>query len=362
MNEPIVIVGAGLSGLYAASLLTSKGIECRVLEARGRIGGRVLTKEVLSKPEIGQFDLGPTWFWPQYETVISRLVNEHRLKTFEQHTEGAILFEQSQTEPVQRRMLPAGAVPKSVRLGGGIMSLVDALADTLPRDTIKLNTRVTEILKYEGKELTVRVELTDGKKKSIHAGAVILALPPRIVAQHISFSPSLPSNFSQSLADQPTWMAGQAKAVAIYERPFWREDGLSGQVTSWGGPMQEIHDASPNDTDYGALFGFFGVPAKMRQKIEGDIQKLVIDQMTRLFGPHAEEPIAVLYKDWWNDCETAVEADSKPLMDFPNYGPLTSPDSWKKIIFAGTETSPEFGGHLEGALRSAEQAVLKILE
>lgn len=111
MDEPIIIVGAGLSGLYAASLLTSKGIDCRVLEARGRIGGRVLKGEVLGKSEIGEYDLGPTWFWPQYETVISRLVNELHLKTFEQHTEGAILFEQSQTAPIQRRMLPEGAVP-----------------------------------------------------------------------------------------------------------------------------------------------------------------------------------------------------------------------------------------------------------
>lgn len=227
---------------------------------------------------------------------------------------------------------------------------------------MELNTRVTEILMDEEETLTVGAELADRGKKSIQAGAVILALPPRIVAQYISFSPSLPSNFIQSLADQPTWMAGQAKAVLIYERPFWREDGLSGQVMSWGGPMQEIHDASPSDTGYGALFGFFGIPATMRQKIGEDIQKLVIEQMTRLFGSLAEEPIAVLYKDWWSDRETAVDADSKPLTDFPNYGPITSPDPWKKIIFAGTETSPEFGGHLEGALRSAEQAVLKILE
>jgi len=362
MKEPIVIIGAGLSGLYAASLLASKGMECRVLEARGRIGGRALTKEVLDRPGLGKFDLGPTWFWPQYEPVISHLVKELDLRTFEQHNEGAILFEQSQTTSAERHMLPEGALQKSVRLVGGVASLVDAIAGTLPRDTIELNTRVTGILMDEDEKLTITAELADGKKKRIRAGAIILAIPPRIVAKHITFSPSLPANLIANLANTPTWMAGQAKAIAIYKRPFWREDGLSGQVMSWAGPMQEIHDASPGDTDYGALFGFFGIPAKVRRELGQDVRKLVINQLTNLFGSPAEKPISLLYKDWANDSETAVDADSQPLTEFPNYGPLISPSPWeKKVIFAGTETSSEFGGHLEGALRSAERAVLEVL-
>src|SRR5690625_1845974 len=115
MNDPIIIVGAGLSGLRAASMLISQGIECSVLEARGRIGGRVLSKTAVDRPDLGKFDLGPTWFWPQHEPVISNLVKELDLKTFEQHTEGAILFEQSQNAPIQRHVLPEGAVESSVR-------------------------------------------------------------------------------------------------------------------------------------------------------------------------------------------------------------------------------------------------------
>lgn len=62
MNDPIIIVGAGLSGLRAASMLISRGNECRVLEVRGRIGGRVLSRAVVDRPDLGKFDLGPTWF------------------------------------------------------------------------------------------------------------------------------------------------------------------------------------------------------------------------------------------------------------------------------------------------------------
>lgn len=267
MNYPIVIVGAGLTGLHAASLLHAEGIECRVLEARGRIGGRVLSRPVIGRTEFGKFDLGPTWFWPQHEHVINHLVKELGLRSFKQHTEGAILLEHSQSGPIQRHVLPEGAIDKSVRLVGGIESLVDGIAATLLSESIELDTRVRAIHMGEASTITLEADIADGKKKKIYAKSVILALPPRIVAHRIAFFPSLPDELVMSLLDKPTWMAGQAKVVAIYNCPFWRDDGLSGQVMSWGGPLQEIHDASPPEAGCGALFGFFRIPSTTRQKL-----------------------------------------------------------------------------------------------
>jgi monoamine oxidase len=363
MNNPIIIIGAGLSGLRAASLLTAQGIQCKVLEARDRIGGRVLTTTVPNRPELGRFDLGPTWFWPQFENTINRLAKELKLETFEQYAKGAMLSERFQNEPAERFILPDNSYAKSIRFIGGVQSLIDAIADTLPTGIIELETRVTAIRQDDAGSITVEADLAGEQRKVVTAEAVILALPPRIVARHIEFTPALPPNLMTELVNKPTWMAAQAKVVAIYERPFWRELGLSGFVSSRIGPLQEIHDASP-ETGAGALFGFFGIPAKMRQELsEEKMSTLVVDQLVRLFGDSAQHVSAILYKDWSEESKTAVLEDFDPLTNFPSYGRISQADSWeKKLIFAGTETSSQFGGHLEGALQSAEQAVFEIMK
>ncbi|MEB2277746.1 FAD-dependent oxidoreductase [Bacillus sp. ILBB4] len=361
MNNPVVIIGAGLSGLRAASLLTEQGIKCRILEARDRIGGRVLTTSVPNRPDLGNFDLGPTWFWPQYERTIANLVKKLNLGTFDQYTQGAMLSERYQNKPPERYVLPENSNARSVRFKGGVQSLIDAVANTLPSGIVELEKRVTAIQLDESGAITLEADLGNGKREKVSASAVILALPPRIVANHIKFSTSLPTSLMTDLVNKPTWMAGQAKAVAIYDRPFWREQGLSGFVSSWVGPLQEIHDASP-DTGSGALFGFLGIPARMRQELgEDKILNLVIDQLARLFGPSAKNVSSILYKDWATDSETAVDEDFNPLRDFPAYGEPPKVGGWeKKIIFAGTETNSQYGGHLEGALLSAKQAVSEI--
>lgn len=361
MNNPVVIIGAGLSGLHAASLLTEQGIDCRILEARDRIGGRALSVSVPNSPDLGIFDLGPTWFWPQYEKSIAELVSRLDLDTVEQYTEGAMVSERSLNGTPQRLILAEGSMEKSVRFRGGVHSLIGAIEKKLPPNTVELGKRVTAIRLDQTGAIAIDIQLADGKKEKVSASAIILALPPRIAAQHIGFFPSLPPDVLADLLNKPTWMAGQAKAVAVYDRPFWRDAGLSGFATSWVGPLQEIHDASPVQGS-GALFGFFGMQPTMREELgEEGLKEMIIDQLVRLFGPGAQNVRSILYKDWSRDMETAVEADSVPLREFPAYGKPPESGVWEgKIQFAGTETSPQFGGHLEGAIFSAEQAVLSI--
>lgn len=361
MNN-VVIVGAGLSGLRAASLLIEKGYNCRILEARDRIGGRILSSFDPNRPDLGRFDLGPTWFWPENENHISKLVKDLSLETFEQYKDGEILIERFQMKPPERCVLKENADEKWIRLTGGMQSLIDALTETIPSEIIELETLVKKIQLNEAGDIIVEAECSDGKRKKVAADAVILALPPRLVAQHIDFSPSLPSNLITDLVKKPTWMAGQAKVVAVYERPFWREVGLSGYVLSAVGPLEEIYDASPI-TGSGALFGFFGMPSEVRGKLgQDEILKLVIGQLVKLFGSEAKNAKAIFYKDWSSDSETAVEEDLSPFKNYKSYGqPPVKGVFENKIIFAGTETNALFSGHLEGALQSAEQAANKII-
>lgn len=362
MNEPVIIVGAGLSGLRAASLFTEKGLCCKVLEARDRIGGRVLSACVPNQKNLGRFDLGPTWFWPQNEPVIDELVKNLKLETFVQQNQGDMLMERFQTKPPERCVIEEHIDARGVRLTGGMQSLIDALAEKIPAEMIQLETRVKEICMDKAGEITVTVERAGGKLENMSAASVILALPPRLVARHIKFSPALPTELLTDFKEKPTWMGSQAKAVAVFDRPFWRESGLSGLVLSSVGPLQEIYDASPTNGS-GALFGFFGIPSEARQHMGPEkVKKLVANQLVKLFGKDAENPRAILYKDWSSDLNTAVEEDSSPFKNYASYGQPPSAGDWEeKVFFAGTETNSQYSGHLEGALRSAEQAVNKIL-
>jgi polyamine oxidase len=55
--ERVVVVGAGIAGLTVANALTHGGVECVVVEARNRIGGRLHTVDLAGSP----VDLGGSW-------------------------------------------------------------------------------------------------------------------------------------------------------------------------------------------------------------------------------------------------------------------------------------------------------------
>ena len=343
MNPSIAIIGAGVSGLYAASLLIEKGYDVTVFEARNRIGGRVFSHE--------GFDLGPTWYWPETETTITQLIERLGLPTFSQYTAGDLMLER-QFGVIERHTLPPGHIVPSMRLVGGMASLTTALAATLPAGTIQLESTVTSIQQAEDEIL---VELEGGRTTAFEH--VILAIPPRLVSR-ISFHPELSETTKSKLANTPTWMAGQAKVLAVYDRPFWREKGLSGQGMSWAGVLQEIHDAS-QPGGLAALFGFFRLSAAERSELDRDeLNRRVIDQLVRLVGEEARQPRDVLYVDWSSDRHTATVQDGEPLTEFPVYQPIALDPAWEgRLSLAGTETDSLFGGHIEGALRSAERVV-----
>ena len=86
-DAPVIIVGAGLSGLYAAYLLHKRGVKSILVEANDRVGGRT---QSINLPSHGddreQFDMGPAWFWPTMNPLFNGLVQELKLTAFQQYS------------------------------------------------------------------------------------------------------------------------------------------------------------------------------------------------------------------------------------------------------------------------------------
>lgn len=323
----VAIIGAGISGLYLATRMQELGHDVTIYEARDRIGGRIETVDFDLAGQAYAFDLGPTWFWPDSEPLMVDLIHRFDLPILEQYTTGAL------------------------RLRDGIRSVATALAARLTPGTIRLKSPISQI------DVTNRILVSSGRK-SQPFDEIVLALPPRLAAR-LSYVPALPEAVLDELEALPTWMAQQAKCLVLYERPYWRDSGWSGQAISWTGMVQEIHDASPQDGP-GALFGFFRTPARERQLLtEAEIKETVLAQLVRLFGEQARQPIGWAYKDWSTDVWTATRDDAAPLVDFPAYHAINLGVEHAAISLIGTETDPSHGGHLEGALRSVERYLEK---
>jgi monoamine oxidase len=215
---------------------------------------------------------------------------------------------------------------------------------------------------------TVSVEFERGGQVArLVASSVILALPPRLLATTLRWSPALPVELSQRWGDAPTWMAGHAKLLALYATPFWRMAGLSGSAVSEAGPLAEVHDASDAEGMHAALFGFMGVPVAWRRRMG---RQALIDasvaQLGRLFGAQALTPQSVHLQDWAEDAETATPADAAPASAhpappasaYPTPMSTALPAPWRdRIHLAGSEFAPDFPGYLEGAVVAAERAV-----
>ncbi len=344
MIDDYAIVGGGLTGLAIAAELERRGRSFVLLEARDRLGGRAWSRPVGSS--IGHYDVGPAWFWPG-QPKMAALTQRLGLASFEQFSQGTLVFEDERGS-IQRG-LDVATMAGALRIDGGLSRLIAALAASLDPARISTSTAVERIHR-QGDAIEIR---TSGGSLAAHT--VIVTAPPRVAVESIDFEPLLSDSQSRALAATPTWMAGHAKLIAVYDRPFWRAAGQSGDAISHRGPLTEIHDASPAMLDEGALFGFLGVPAQARAQHRGELESAAIEQLTALFGAQAASPKAVELVDWAQEPFTAVAADFAPPRAHPAYGlPPALAHVWDgRLRFASTETAASSGGLLEGALERA---------
>lgn len=435
----VVVVGAGLAGLAAARALARDGIECVVVEARDRVGGRTLNHPIGDDKIV---EVGGQWVGPT-QTRVLELMGELGLESFPTHAQGEHLVEyrgalkrhkgtipklpwrvladfgQAQlkldrmakrvpadapwTAPKakewdsqtlwswMRRNVVSQAARDALSLGveavwaaqpedisllhalfyissaGGLDALWDTeggaqdarivggsqlisirMADELG-DRVVLDSPVRRI-EYEDDRVTVHA---DGLE--VIGRRVIVAMPPTLTCR-IAYDPPMPA-----MRDQLTQRIPQGaviKCMAIYDRPFWRERGLTGQATSIEGPVKVMLDNSPPDGTPGVLLGFLegnhartlGAwdPARRRDA--------VIACFARLFGPEASNPVDYVDKSWADEEWTrGCYGCYMPPGAWTIYGPhLRAPVG--PIHWAGAETATVWSGYMDGAVRSGDAA------
>lgn len=346
ISTDVLIIGGGLSGLALADHFQRAGVDYHLVEARARFGGRI---KVLGS-SAGEFDLGPSWFWPG-QPRIAAMAERFGLKVFDQYATGALSYENERGEVLRDQGW--SSMQGSLRAEGGMAALIEALVNTLPKASLTLDQPIGRLVRTGE-----AIEAFDADGALVaRSRRVALALPPRI-ATKIAFEPTLSEVAERTMLSINTWMAGHAKFVAVYDTPFWRAAGLSGDAMSRHGPMIEMHDASDPRFGSGAIFGFLGVPANVRAGQNQAVIDACIAQLVRIFGEQAQTPNEATLQDWAFEPETSIEADHTPPAGHPHYGmPQALSDLWDgKLLFASTEVAPQFGGFLEGALEAAENA------
>lgn len=239
------------------------------------------------------------------------------------------------------------------RVVGGTQQISARLAQQLT-DGVLTDAAVREI-ESSGSELKL-----SGRFGTCRARYVIMALAPSLAGQ-IQYHPALPALRTQLTQRFP--MGQTIKCIALYDEPFWRDSGYSGEVVSGDGPLSVVYDNTSHDGAQPALLGFLcaGPARYWGARPEAERRQAVLGALARYFGPRAAQPVSYLEKNWGDDpysagCPTGY---APPGVITNCWSALREPIG--HIHWAGTETATEHTGYMEGALQAGHRAAQEVI-
>jgi monoamine oxidase len=247
---------------------------------------------------------------------------------------------------------------------GGLQQIPDGLAKQLGRRVV-LGAPVRRIVQRNGH---VRVE---SDALNVVARQAIVATAPSLNAL-IDFEPGLPGLRAQLAQRYP--QGSVTTFAAIYKRPFWRANGLTGRAIGLE-PFYAVADNSPPDGSSGRLVAqtyshqqrrYARLPAAQRQR-------LLLDNLATYFGDEARKPLMTLERNWtgavtldapWVDDVKGSWTRGCPGFLAPgvlrSFGPAVR-EPFGRVHWAGTEHSVSYNTYVEGAVRSAEAVAGRVL-
>lgn len=445
IETDVVIIGAGYSGIAAATKLQEAGKQFVVVEARDRIGGRVLSQTI---DEDIVIDLGAQWIGPD-QHLMHKMVKKLNIETFETYDDGKNILSWNNKistysgtipkidpislislglalnkinnlckkiplenpenaenankldettvatwmdkniwtakakfmfkvgvetvfacHPSEISMLHAlfyahsgGDFEKLISIKNGAQQtrfvkgaqhLVTEMAKPF-LEKILLNNPVLSIQQAEDEVIVIT------QNKIIKAKKCIVAIPPTLV-EKISFTPNLPANKIQ--LNQRFPMGTAMKCFGIYEKPFWREKGFSGQIVSNSKPIHVTFDCSPKDGSRGIILAFVEAENARGfiEKTASERKQVFIESLAHYFGSQALNPIQYIDKCWseeeWSGGCYAGNPTPGTITQFGAY--LRKP--LQHLHWAGTETAKKGNGYMEGALEAGYRAAKEVID
>ena len=255
--------------------------------------------------------------------------------------------------PDLETMLATNGKLQQLRVKGGAYTLTAAMAEDLG-DVVRLGAVVRRV-EHDAEDATV--VLADGEE--IRARYVLSTLPPRL-ATKLEHDPPLPA-WRAEAADKVS--PGKViKAHLLFDEPFWRSRGLSGQSSADEGAVRVTFDTTPEDVRGGHLMGFFaGSEADSLSKRTAAIrERAFYESVKQSFGAEIPKPVAYIERDW------AAEEFSGGC-----HGAHFTPGIWTTVgpglaepegvlHWAGAEYATKFNGYMEGAVRSGLSAAAAV--